>query len=113
MGKLNEHHELLKRILTEQVELFRRQPLPDVDTFLVIDEEHRNYIWMNVGWQNGERVCGMTVYVRIRDGKFWIEEDWTEDGIATDLVREGVPKEDIVLAFHDAETRKHTDFAAA
>ncbi|WP_445251347.1 element excision factor XisI family protein, partial [Microcoleus sp. herbarium5] len=24
----------------------------------------------------------MTVSVRIRDGKFWIEEDWTEDGIA-------------------------------
>lgn len=65
------------------------------------------------GWQNGERVCGMTVYVRFSDGKFWIEEDWTEDGIATDLVREGVPKEDIVLAFHDAKTRKHTDFAAA
>lgn len=113
MDKLSEHHELLKRILTEQVELCRRQPVSDVDTFLVIDEEHSNYIWMNVGWQNGERVCGMTVYVRICDGKFWIEEDWTEDGIATDLVREGVPKEDIVLAFHDPETRKHTDFAAA
>jgi hypothetical protein len=113
MDKLNEYHELLKRILTEQIELCRRQPVSDVDTFLVIDEEHRNYIWMNVGWQNGERVCGMTVYVRICDGKFWIEEDWTEDGIATDLVREGVSKEDIVLAFHDPETRKHTDFAAA
>jgi hypothetical protein len=68
---------------------------------------------MNLGWQNGERVSGMTAYVRIRDGKFWVEEDWTEDGIANDLVREGVPKEDIVLAFHDAETRKETEFAAA
>jgi XisI protein len=113
MDKLNQYHELLKRTLTEQVELCRRQAVPDVDTFLVIDEEHRNYIWMNVGWQNGERVCGMTVYVRIRDGKFWIEEVWTEDGIATELVREGVLKEDIVLAFHDPDTRKHTDFAAA
>ena len=44
---------------------------------------------MNLGWQKGERITGMTVYVRIRDGKFWIEEDWTEDGIATDLVRLG------------------------
>ena len=68
---------------------------------------------MNVGWQNGERVARMTAYVRIRDGKFWVEEDWTQDGIATDLVREGVPKEDIVLAFHDPETRKETEFAAA
>jgi hypothetical protein len=43
----------------------------------------------------------LTVYVRIRDGKFWIEEDWTEEGIATKLVGAGVSKEDIVLAFYD------------
>ena len=30
-----------------------------------------------------------------------------------DLVRAGVPKEDIVLAFHDPETHKETEFAAA
>ena len=41
------------------------------------------------------------------------EEDWTEEGIATELLREGVPKEDIVLDFHDPETRKFTDFAIA
>ncbi|MEA5552231.1 hypothetical protein VB713_14915 [Anabaena cylindrica UHCC 0172] len=23
---------------------------------LVVDEEKRNYIWMNLGWQNGERI---------------------------------------------------------
>jgi len=45
--------------------------------------------------------------------KFWIEEDWTEDGIAADLVRAGVPKEDIVLAFHEPGRRQYTDFAAA
>jgi hypothetical protein len=113
MDKLTEYPKLLKRILTEHVELCNRNPIPDFETFLVIDEQRGDYIWMNVGWQNKERVCGMTIYVRIRNGKFWIEEDWTEDGIATDLVREGVPKEDIVLAFHDPETRKYTDFAAA
>ena len=45
--------------------------------------------------------------------KFWIEEDWTEDGIAADLVRAGVPKEDIVLAFHEPGMGQYTDFAAA
>ena len=61
--------------------------------------------------QQGVRVAGMTVYVRIREGKFWIEEDWTEDGIATDLVRAGVPKEEIVLAFHEPKMRPYADFA--
>lgn len=42
-----------------------------------------------------------------------IKEDWTEEGIATEFLREGVPKDDIVLAFHAPETRKYTDFAIA
>lgn len=39
-----------------------------------------------------------------------IKDGWT---IVADLLREGIPKEDIVLAFHDPETRKLTDFAVA
>ena len=41
-----------------------------------------------------------------------VEEDWTEDGIATDLVRAGVPKEDIMLGFYDPKMRQYT-FAVA
>ncbi|WP_442949681.1 element excision factor XisI family protein [Nostoc sp.] len=90
MDKLTEYPKLIKRILTEYIELSNRRPNRDIETFLIVDEPKNQYIWMNLGWQNGERVTGMTVYVRIRDRKFWIEEDWTEDGIATDLVRAGV-----------------------
>jgi len=113
MDKLIEYPKLIKRILTEYVELSNRHSNPDIETFLIVDEAKVHYIWMNLGWQNGERVTGVTVYVRIRDGKFWIEEDWTEDGIATDLVSAGVPREDIVLAFHEPKMRQYTDFAVA
>jgi hypothetical protein len=94
-------------ILSEYVELCKRHPNPDIETFLIVDESKGYYIWMNLGWQKGDRITGMTVYVRIRDGKFWIEEDWTEDGIAIALVRAGVPKEDIVLAFHEPKMRQY------
>ena len=70
-------------------------------------------MWLKLGWEDGKRAKYIKVYVRVREPKFWIEEDWTEDGIATELVREGVPREDVVLAFHGPETRKDTDFAAA
>ncbi len=113
MDKLTKYRNLVKRILTEYVELSKSQLNAGVETILIIDDERGNYMWLKLGWENGKRVKHLTVYVRLRDGKVWIEEDLTEDGIATDLVREGVPKEDIVLAFHDPETRKHTDFAAA
>jgi XisI protein len=52
-----------------------RHPQPDIETFLITDEQNGHYMWMNLGWQKGERITGMTVYVRIRDRKFWIEED--------------------------------------
>ncbi|ESA35740.1 XisI protein [Leptolyngbyaceae cyanobacterium CCMR0082] len=113
MDKLTEYPKLIKRILTEYVELSNRNSNLDIETFLIVDEEKSHYIWMNLGWQNKERVSGMTVYVRIRKDKFWIEEDWTENGIATDLIREGVPKEDIVLAFHEPKMRQYTEFAVA
>lgn len=111
MDKLTDYPKLIERILTEYVELNNRHPNPDIETFLIVDEAKAHYIWMNLGWQNGERITGMTVYVRIQGDKFWIEEDWTEDGIATDLVHAGVPREDIVLAFHEPKMRQYTDFA--
>lgn len=109
MDKLIEYPKLIKRILTEYVELCNRHSKPNIETFLLVDESKAHYIWMNLGWHNSDRITGMTVYVRIRDGKFWIEEDWTEDGIATDLIRAGVPKEDIVLAFHEPKMRQYTN----
>lgn len=113
MDKLTEYPKIIKRILAEYIEVCNRRNHPDIETFMIVDEAKGQYIWMNLGWQNGERFTGMTVYVRIRGNKFWIEEDWTEEGIATDLVRAGVAKEDIVLAFHEPKMRPYTDFAIA
>lgn len=113
MDKLAQYPKIIKQILTEYVQLCKKLPNEAIESFLITDEVNNHYIWMNLGWQNGERITGMTVYVRLREGKFWIEEDWTEEGIATDLVRAGVPKEDIVLAFHEPKMRQYTDFAVA
>ncbi|HAA31595.1 MAG TPA: hypothetical protein DCE56_32705 [Cyanobacteria bacterium UBA8553] len=48
------------------------------------------------------------IHLRLKDQKIWIEEDWTEDGIAIALLQAGVPHEDIVLAFHPPRLRQFT-----
>lgn len=113
MDKLIEYPKLIKQILTDYIELCNRRPDRDVETFLLVDEQKGHYVWMNLGWQKGDRVLGATVYIRLHNGKIWIEEDWTEAGIATDLLRAGVDREDIVLAFHEPGMRQYTDFATA
>ena len=117
MDQMNRYRDLLKRILSAHVALVNRTSgssdkggIPDA---LVVDDEHGQYLWMRYGWAQGNRVRAIPVYAHISDGKIWIEEDWTEAGIATELVAAGVPKEDIVLAFHSPEMRVYTDFAAA
>lgn len=113
MDRLAHYRTILKEILTTQAAEMELQPVAGVDTELIIDETHDNYLLAPVGWSPQGRVRGATLYVRIRNGKFWIEEDWTEEGIATHLLAAGVPKEDIVLAFHAPDVRPYTEFAVA
>jgi hypothetical protein len=80
---------------------------------LVLDEEHDQYLLLKTGWSGERRMRKTFVHVRLHNGKFWIEEDWTEEGVATDLLRAGVPRDDIVLAFHPPEMRPFTEFAVA
>jgi len=66
-----------------------------------------------VGWDNRKRIHNINIHADIINGKIWIQHDNTEEGIVADLEREGVPKSDIVLAFHEPELRKHTEYAVA
>ena len=113
MDKLARYRELIKRILSERVELSNRRPTPGIERFMVADEARDHYVLFSLGWSEDRRVRNFNIYVRLKDGKFWIEHDLTEDGIATELLEAGVPKEDIVLAFHAPEMRQYTEFAAA
>ncbi len=67
---------------------------------------------MKMGWHQDNRIKRNVIHVRLKNQKIWIEEDWTEDGIATDLLQAGVQREDIVLAFHPPRLRQFTEFAA-
>jgi len=113
MDKLTEYRSLLKQLLHEYQRLYNLQPTPDVETFVVFDGEHDHYLLMSLGWAEDRRVRRTVLHVRLRNGKFWIEEDWTENGIATELLRFAVPKDDIVLAFQPPERRPLTEFAVA
>jgi hypothetical protein len=113
MDKLTFYQYAIKKKLTEYERISSQVPDPDIDEIFMFDDRRSQYLWFNVGWKDKRKIKAISVYVRIKNEKIYIEEDWTEEGIATEFLREGVPKEDIVLAFYDPETRKFTDFAIA
>jgi len=113
MDKLVNYRDLLKMLFTRYAELLDQQPTPDAEIEVVLDETGDNYMLLEIGWANRRRVKQTILYVRLRHGKFWIEEDSLEEGIATDLLEAGVPKQDIVLAFQHPDMRPFTEFAVA
>lgn len=104
---------LIKRVLQDYAELLKHGQKEGVETFVVIDEERDHYLLHTVGWADRKHVWNTTIYVRMYNNKFYIEVDGTEHGIATDLLEAGVPKEDIVLAFHHPSVRSYSEFAVA
>lgn len=54
------------------------------------------------------RVHRPLFYLRLKEGKIHVEEDWTKEGIANELMQAGVPASDIVLAFNPPDLRHAT-----
>ncbi|MEC4990509.1 MAG: XisI protein [Oscillatoria sp. PMC 1068.18] len=113
MDKLTNYRTLIKQILTEYDNLSSQSSSCKTETCLVFDENNDHYLWLTVDWEGSKRHKYTHIHIRIKNNKIYLEEDWTESGIATELVSEGVLKEDIVLAFHPPDVRKYTEFAIA
>jgi hypothetical protein len=110
MERLN-YRELVKQLLAPY---FNYQNSGDpIDIEVIFDEERDRYLILHVGWQDEQRIHGCPVHIDIKDGKIWIQRDFTEAGLAHELVEMGVPKEDIVLAFRSPFVRQFTGFAVA
>ena len=83
----------------------------DLETHAIYDQQRNRYQLLQFGWQGSDRTFACVAYVTIENGKIWIQHDGTEVGVANELVELGVPKEDIVLAYHAPYQRQYTGFA--
>jgi XisI protein len=109
MEKLN-YQELVKRIIYKYA---NERPKEDLEnTEIVFDTERDRYLLVCVGWNDEERVYGCPIHISIKDDKIWIQRDFTEEGIANQLVELGVPTTDIVLGFRSPYVRQFTGFAS-
>jgi len=109
MDKLENYRTIIERILTEYAAI--PYAYGDIKSEPIFDRQRDSYLLVNVGWHKGRRMHGCLVHIDIINDKIWIHRDGTEDGIAADLELAGVPKSDIVLAFHEPELRKYTEYA--
>ena len=113
MDKLARYREIIKQVLQKHVATANRRSQPGVERFMIADETRDHYFLFSLGWVADQRLRNFSVYVRLKDGQFWIEHDLTEGGLANELLEAGVPPTDIVLAFQHPQERLLTEAAAA
>ncbi len=84
-----------------------------VEEQLLFDTIRDHYQILAIGWENKRRVYFPILHLDIKNGKIWVQENSTDLNIAAALEEKGVPKSDIVLAFHTPNVRPFTGYAVA
>ena len=109
MAKVEKYRQLIQEILTAYSQIDFGNP--ELESELILDLVRDRYQLMYIGWRDEQRIYGCSLHVDIKNEKIWIQHDGTEGGITQELIDRGIPKNDIVLAFHSPFKRQFTEFA--
>ncbi len=109
MVSLENYPDVIQQIL---LEYSTHQPAyGDVEMELIFDRDRGRYQLVCTGWSKQRRIYGSLIHIDIKGDRIWIQNDGTEVGVANLLVDKGIPKQNIVLAYHSPSLRQFTEFA--
>jgi hypothetical protein len=111
MDKLTHYRKSVLTLLSQYVS----DDISDeqVEVQLILDTERDHYQWMNVGWQGFNRIYRCVMHIDIKGEKIWIQQNLTDQNPAEELIKMGVPREDIVLGLQPPYKRPYTDYGVA
>ncbi len=113
MESQHQYATILEAIVRDYCDWADRAADETLENCLIFDRDRGYYLWIQIGWNGDRRISRTVIFARLKQGKIWIEEDWTTEGIVTDLLKSGIPTGDIVLAFHPPQKRSLSEFATA
>ncbi len=111
MDTLSKYRKIIRELIKEYGKYVPSRGEIEIET--IFDESNDHYELMYSGWNGVYRIHGSVLHIDIRKDKVWIQQDGTEEGVAEELVKAGIPREHIVLAFKSPEVRQYTDFAVS
>lgn len=111
MDTLAQSSDIIRQILSQYANIPYLNG--QINSFVIVSEDGQHFLLMNEGWEGKRHIHHCLIHLQIIEEKIWIHFDGTEDGIAEELVAAGIPKEQIVLAFHPTYVRQHTGYAVA
>jgi XisI protein len=113
MEKLKNYRSIIRSVLEEYATTRKPSRTGDVEHQLLFDEAHDHYQLFCVGWNELKRIYFPVFHLDIKNDKVWVQEDATDYDLVGVLEDKGIPKSDIVLAFHAPYKRPYTGYAVA
>jgi hypothetical protein len=80
--------EAITKVLQDYLEFLGNDPDSEIE--LIIDQDKTHYLLVEIGWQNDPRIYGTLIHIDLIKNKIWIQQDGTEEGIANELVKQGI-----------------------
>ncbi len=109
MDKVSSYRQIIQDILIAHGQI---QPVyGEIEMQILFDTVRDRYQVLRAGWLQKKRVYGVLIQIDLKGETIWIQYDGTEVGVANELVERGIPKEDIVLAYHSPFIRQYDGFA--
>ena len=115
MDKIANYKQIIRKIFTYYADTRIPANNPNPPGYqLIFDEEHGHYLLYRTTWKDELRRIHFCIFhIDIINNKLWVQEDATDFDLVGELEDNGVPKEDIVLAFHAPYKRPFTGYAVA
>jgi hypothetical protein len=111
MDKIVKYQQAILELLHEYAEYYKGSNSP-TKYYVIADKENHHYLLNEIGFSNRHFVNSTIFHFDIINGKVWLQANNTKHLIADELIEKGVPKNEIVLGFHEPHLRQYTGFAA-
>jgi hypothetical protein len=110
--KLKKQQNALLEILNEFIA--NKISNPGLEKQLIADKERNRFQVIVFGWENDQKLVNSTLlHFEIKNGKIWVQQNWTEIEVAKELMARGIPKQEIVLGFLPESMRADSEYAVA
>ena len=114
MDKIKTYQRIVMSIL-EDYASYTSSSRSNIENQVIADFERNHFQLVRIGWDEDEDFIYQLIYhFDIKpDGKVWIQANWTDEDIASELVKKGVEKSDLVIGFQPPSHRPYTGYAVA
>lgn len=112
MDKIVKYQQAILELLQEYAAYYKGSN-SSTKYYVIADKENYHYLLNETGFSNRHFINSTIFHFDIIDDKVWLQTNNTKYLIADELIEKGIPKEEIVLGFHEPHLRQYTGFAVA